>query len=68
MNKDQFAVVAEYNSLAEAEIAKSILQSAEIWVDLRNEHMSALNPIGGAATLIVRTEELERAKSLLDLR
>ncbi len=63
-----FVVVAEYNTPAEAEIAKSILQSANIWVDIRNEHMSVLNSIGGAATLVVRHEDYEAARRALELR
>lgn len=62
-----FVVLAEYNSLAEAEIAKSRLQSAEIWVDIRNEYMSTLNPIAGAVRLVVRPEALERAKKELGI-
>ncbi|MBR5850551.1 MAG: DUF2007 domain-containing protein [Alistipes sp.] len=65
MQNQTFVVLAEYNSLAEAEIAKSRLQSAEIWVDIRNEYMSTLNPIGGAVQLVVRPEELERAQKEL---
>ena len=68
MTKQQtFVVLAEYNNLAEAEIAKSRLQSAEIWVDIRNEYMSTLNPIGGAVRLVVRSEELERARKELGI-
>ena len=54
-------------SLAEAEVAKTQLQDAEIWVDIRNEFMSALNSVGGAATLVVRTEDLEHARRVLEL-
>ena len=68
MQTETFVVVAEYNTLAEAEIAKSILQSANIWVDIRNEYMSTLNSIGGAASLVVRSEDLEAARKALNLR
>lgn len=68
MQTETFVVVAEYNTLAEAEIAKSILQSANIWVDIRNEYMSTLNAIGGAATIVVRSEDLEAARKALNLR
>ena len=68
MQTETFVVVAEYNTLAEAEIAKSILQSANIWVDIRNEYMSTLNAIGGAATIVVRSEDLEAARKTLNLR
>lgn len=68
MQTETFVVVAEYNTLAEAEIAKTILQSANIWVDIRNEYMSTLNAIGGAATIVVRSEDLEAARKALTLR
>lgn len=65
MQHDEFVVLAEYNTLAEAEITKSILQSAGLWVDIRNEYMSTLNPIGGAARIVVRNEDKEEAEKLL---
>lgn len=68
MQSDEFVVLAEYNSLAEAEIAKSILQSAGLWVDIRNEFMSALNSIGGAASIVVRSKDLSEAERLLKVR
>ena len=66
--KSRFTVVAQFGSVAEAELAKTQLQDAEIWVDLRNEFMSALNPIGGAVCLVVLSEDKERAKALLGER
>ena len=68
MQQEQFVVLAEYNTLAEAEITKSILQSAGIWVDIRNEYMSVLNPIGGASRIVVRTEDEELAHKVLQQR
>lgn len=67
MNDNTFTQLAQYSSLAEAEVAKTRLQDAEIWVDIRNEYMSALNAIGGAATLVVRTEDAQRARKLLQI-
>ncbi len=67
MNDNTFTQLAQYSSLAEAEVAKTRLQDAEIWVDIRNEYMSALNVIGGAATLVVRTEDAQRARKLLQI-
>lgn len=68
MENETFVVLAEYNSLAEAEIAKSILQSAGLWVDIRNEYMSTLNSVGGAAAVVVRAEDLKEAQSVLEVR
>lgn len=62
-------VLAEYNTITEAEIAKSMLDSAGIWSTIRNEYMSAIYPIGTMpAQLVVRAEELEKAKTLLRTR
>ncbi|MDO4758005.1 MAG: DUF2007 domain-containing protein [Rikenellaceae bacterium] len=68
MENETFVVLAEYNSLAEAEIAKSILQSAGLWVDIRNEYMSTLNSVGGAAAVVVRAEDLKEARAVLEVR
>ncbi|MBQ5619717.1 MAG: DUF2007 domain-containing protein [Alistipes sp.] len=68
MQQEQFVVLAEYNTLAEAEITKSILQSAGIWVDIRNEYMSILNSIGGAARIVVRSEDEALAHKVLQQR
>lgn len=68
MQQEEFVVLAEYNTLAEAEITKSILQSAGLWVDIRNEYMSALNPISGAARVVVRNRDITEAEQLLKQR
>ena len=46
MQDDTLVVLAEYNIITEAEIAKSMLDSAGIWSTIRNEYMSAIYPIG----------------------
>ena len=46
MQDDTLVVLAEYNTITEAEIAKSMLDSAGIWSTIRNEYMSAIYPIG----------------------
>ncbi len=59
-------VLAEYNTLTEAEISKSILASADIWSTIRNEYMSTLYPTGVMpAQLIVHGSDLEKAQLLL---
>ena len=37
MQDDTLVVLAEYNTITEAEIAKSMLDSAGIWSTIRNE-------------------------------
>ena len=49
MQDDTLVVLAEYNTITEAEIAKSMLDSAGIWSTIRNEYMSAIYPIGDHA-------------------
>ena len=62
-------VLAEYNTLMEAEIAKSMLDSAGIESTIRNEYMSTIYPIGTMpAQLVVRESDLESARALLQNR
>lgn len=66
MQDDSMIVLAEYNTITEAEIAKSMLDSAGIWSTIRNEYMSAIYPIGTMpAQVVVRKEDHEKAKNLL---
>ena len=62
-------VLAEYNTITEAEISKSMLDSAGIWSTIRNEYMSTIYPIGTMpAQLVVRESDLESARALLKNR
>lgn len=66
MKEESQIVLAEYNTLMEAEIAKSMLDSAGIQSTIRNEYMSTIYPIGTMpAQLVVRKEDFERAQDLL---
>lgn len=66
MNEESQIVLAEYNTLMEAEIAKSMLDSAGISSTIRNEYMSTIYPVGTMpAQLVVRKEDYERARDLL---
>lgn len=69
MQDDTLVVLAEYNTITEAEIAKSMLDSAGIWSTIRNEYMSAIYPIGTMpAQVVVREEDYEKAKAMLHHR
>ena len=69
MQDGSMIVLAEYNTITEAEIAKSMLDSAGIWSTIRNEYMSAIYPIGTMpAQVVVREEDYEKAKILLQHR
>ena len=57
------------STITEAEIAKSMLDSAGIWSTIRNEYMSAIYPIGTMpAQIVVREEDYEKAKAMLHHR
>ena len=63
----QLVVLREWNSVTEAEMAKSILDGAGIFSTIRNEYMSAIYPIGTMpAQLVVKEEDAKRAAELLD--
>lgn len=69
MQDDTLVVLAEYNTITEAEIAKSMLDSAGIWSTIHNEYMSAIYPIGTMpAQIVVREEDYEKAKAMLHHR
>ena len=66
MQDETMVVLAEYNTITEAEICKSILDSAGIWSTIRNEFMSSIYPIGTMpAQVVIREEDYEKAESLL---
>ena len=66
MQDDTLVVLAEYNTITEAEITKSMLGSAGIWSMIRNEYMSAIYPIGTMpAQVVVREEDFEKARTML---
>lgn len=63
---DNLVVLQSYDNLMQAEIAKSILDSAGIFCSLRNEYMSMVYPVGAMPSqLMVREEDLEQAQRLL---
>lgn len=69
MEDDSMIVLAEYNTITEAEIAKSMLDSAGIWSTIHNEYMSAIYPIGTMpAQVVVKKEDYEKARTLLQHR
>lgn len=62
MKDEKLVVLREWNSVTEAEMAKSILDGAGIFSTIRNEYMSAIYPIGTMpAQLVVKEEDAKRA-------
>ena len=69
MQDETMIVLAEYNTITEAEIAKSMLDSAGIWATIRNEYMSAIYPIGTMpAQVVVRADDYDMARSMMHHR
>lgn len=68
MQAEEWVVVAEYNTSLEAEVAKSLLVSAGIDADIRNEYMSTLYPSVIPSQLIVPEKDAEQAELLLKQR
>ncbi len=61
-------VFREFNSVYEAEIVKSMLESLGVWATINNEYMSAFYPVGVIyAQVMVRRKDLERAKKIMRL-
>lgn len=62
-------VLQAYSNTTQAEIAKSILESAGIFCVLHGEYMSTIYTIGAfTVRLMVRPEDLEEAQRLLTER
>ena len=67
MQTQELVVIAEYNSYLEAEMAKSIVASAGIYAEIRNEYMSTAYAVAIPPQLLVRTEDAEQALLLIKI-
>ncbi len=67
MQTQELVVIAECNSYLEAEMAKSIVASAGIYAEIRNEYMSTAYAVAIPPQLLVRTEDAEQALLLLKI-
>lgn len=65
MQSQELVVIAEYNSYMEAEMAKSIVASAGIYAEIRNEYMSIAYAVAIPPQLLVPYDDVEQAKVLL---
>ena len=68
MQREDWVVVAEYGTSLEAEMAKSLLVSAGIDAQIRNEYMSTLYPSVIPSQLIGPQQDAEQAEKLLTHR
>lgn len=65
-NNSTLVVLDVYDNPTQAEIAKAMLDSANIFCVLHGEYMSAIyTPIAFPIRLMVRSEDFEEAKTLL---
>ena len=65
MQNQELIVIAEYNSYIEAEMAKSVIISAGIYAEIRNEYMSTAYAVAIPPQLLVPYEDVEQARALL---
>ncbi len=56
----------EFDSLGEAQVVQSLLESAGIWSMINNEYMSAFYPLAINAQIVIRKADLQRAKALVE--
>lgn len=67
-NNSTLVVLRLYDNPVQAEIAKSILDSAGIFCALHGEYMSSIyTPIAFPARLMVRSEDFDEAQKLLSV-
>jgi hypothetical protein len=67
MQTQELVVIAEFNSYLEAELAKSIVASAGIYTEIRNEYMSTAYAVAIPPQLLVPYDDAEQAKTVLRL-
>ena len=65
MQSQELVIIAEYNTYMEAEMAKSIVASAGIYAEIRNEYMSTAYAVAIPPQLLVPYDDVEQAKVLL---
>lgn len=66
MKDSNLTVVAEYNNEIEAEMAKSLLDSENIYAEIEDRYMSSIYPTGVIPSrLLVYEEDADRASALL---
>lgn len=62
----KLVMIASFDNVMQAEIAKSILESAGIFCTLEGEYMSTIyTPIAFPTRLMVREEDLAEAEAVL---
>ena len=66
MKEDNLVVLAEYSTVIEAEMAKSLLESEDVAAEIDNDIMSGLYPTGAIpCRLLVAERDVQRAGLIL---
>ncbi len=68
MKSSDLVVVSTFRSPADAQIAKGVLDN--VWIDsiIRVDNAGGMYPAIGAAELLVRSEDVQKAKEALNTR
>jgi hypothetical protein len=72
MSKDSITLVSSFSDMTEAAVAKSALEAHGLWCSIQNKNITSLNMLEqnvyGGVRLVVRTDDLEAAKEVLDIK
>ena len=68
MKSSDLKVVSTFPSVAGAQIAKGVLDEAEIESMVRTDNAGGMYPAVGGADLLVRAEDVQRANEALNRR
>ena len=68
-NTTKLVVLKDYDNVVQAEIAKSILDSAGVFCTLHGEYMATIyTPVAFPTRLMVREEDVAEAEAVLGIR
>lgn len=65
MRSPDLVVISEYSSIADAHIAKGVLDDAGIESMIRSDNAGGMYPALAGAELLVRNEDVEKAEQAL---
>jgi len=68
MKSSELAVISTFPSTADAQIAKGILDEAGIESMIRSDNAGGMYPAIGAAELLVRSEDVQKANDAVNRR
>jgi hypothetical protein len=68
MKVTELVVLSSFRSVADAQIAKGILDAVQIQSTIRSDNAGGMYPALDTADLLVRTEDAEQAREVLGRR